>query len=225
MAFDPTDPDTKAALKAAVTEAVAAANATAADAATALQANNAKLLKELREAKKGAEIDPVKHAALEDKVAELEGALTSAQSAAKKQAKELTTQVETLTKSLTSESGFTSELLVDNKLSDALVKAGVAAPFLPAVKAMLKTQVTIATDGETRRAMVGDKPLAEFVTSWATGDEGKHYVAAPVNGGGGAAGGSGGGAGKTTIAAGDSKAFGANLVELAKGNAGSVTVV
>lgn len=215
-------PEGKAALKAATDEALAAHKAEHEAATAALAANNKKLLEQLREAKKNAEIDPAKHAALEDQVAELSNTLAQREAALKKLEKDSATQLAALTKQVESESGFTKSLLVDNGLSDALVKVGVEPAFLGAVKAMLKGQVNIVAEGDTRRALVGDKPLAEFVAGWATSDEGKHFVKAPMNGGGGSGG--GGGKGATVIAAGDKAAIGLNLAELAKGSQGAVQI-
>lgn len=217
-------PEEKAALQAAIDEAVAKSKEEAQAAAAALQANNKKLLDQLREAKKHAEIDPAKYAALEDKVDELTEQLTQRESAFKKLEKDSSTQLANLTKQIESETGFTKSLLVDNGLSDALVKAGVEPAFLPAVKAMLKAQVQVVAEGDARVAKVGDKPLTDFVGAWATSDEGKHFIKAPANGGGGAGGGAG--AGKvTTISANDKTAIGLNLEELAKGAKGSVQLV
>jgi len=219
-------PEAKAALKIAIAEAVAATKAEADEAAAALQANNAKLVGQLREARKNLEIDPAKYAALEDTVADLNTKLVAATKEAQKTAKESATQLEALTKQLASESGFTQKLLVDNGLTDALVKAGVAAHYLPAAKAMLAGQAKIVTEGDVRKAMMGDKSLVDHVSAWAASDEGKHFVAAPQNSGAGASGNaSNGGSGvKTLIQAGDKKAFGANLAELAKGTAGTVQI-
>lgn len=226
MPFDINDPETKAALDAAVDKAVSTAKSAADESATALSENNKKLLKELRDAKKNLEIDPAKHAALEDQVAELQGQLDATTKGAQKTSKEMATQLEALTKQLASENGFTQKLLVENGLSEALVKAGVSANFLPAVKAMLSGNVKIVAEGDARKAMVGDKALSDFVTEWAQGDEGKHFVTAQVNSGGGANGGQGGGAGGITkISQGDQKAFGLNLEQLAKGVNGTVQVV
>lgn len=217
-------PEEKAALQAAIEDAVSKAKDEAATAAAALSANNKKLLDQLREAKKNLEIDPAKHAALEDKVAELEQQLTQTQSAYKKLETDSGKQLANLTKQYESETNFTKGLLIDNGLSDALVKAGVQPAFLPAVKAMLKAQVQVVADGDNRVAKVGDKALTEYVGAWAASDEGKHFVSAPANGGGGAGGGAG--AGKlTTISANDKTAIGLNLEELAKGTRGSVQLV
>jgi hypothetical protein len=169
-------------LKAKIDEAIEAATC-------GLAKKNQELLAELKEARKGKAIDPAELDRLQSKIDSLEVDLGSAQKASKEQAKLLKQAQD----ALASESGFTQKLLLDNGLTDALVKAGVANQFLPAVKAMLGTQAKIIADGDARKAIIGDKELNEFVSSWATSDEGKHYIAAPSNGGGGASGGAGGG--------------------------------
>lgn len=108
-----------------------------------------------------------------------------------KEAKEAKKLAETASEQLKNESAFTQKLLVDNGLSDVLVKAGVSNPaHLKAVKSMLASQVKIEADGENRVAKVGDKTLNDFVTEWASTDEGKHFITAPNNSGGNAQGGS-----------------------------------
>lgn len=165
-------------LKAKIDEAIEAATG-------GLVKKNQELLAELKEARKGRAIDPAELDKLQAKIDSLEGDLATASKAQKDQAKALKQAQD----ALASESGFTQKLLLDNGLTDALVKAGVANQFLPAVKAMLGTQAKIVTEGDARKAIIGDKELNEFVSSWATSDEGKHYIAAPANGGGGASGG------------------------------------
>jgi hypothetical protein len=103
-----------------------------------------------------------------------------------KQTKETTKQLEAVAKQLESESGFTSKLLLDNGLTDALVKAGIKKELLPAAKALFSQQAKVIADGESRKAVIGDKELSAFVTEWSASDEGKHFVSAPANGGGGA---------------------------------------
>lgn len=75
--------------------------------------------------------------------------------------------------------------IMERDLTSELVKANVAPHYLEAAKAMHGSQVAYA-DGKT---MVGDKPLSEFVSEWASSDDGKFFVAAPSNSGGGAPGG------------------------------------
>ncbi len=74
-------------------------------------------------------------------------------------------------------------MIVDGGLTDSLAKVGVLPHFMDAAKALLKNQVTIVDN----KAVVGDKPLAEFMTEWV-GDTGKHYISATDNSGGGAGG-------------------------------------
>ena len=183
-AIDLTDPEVKDAIKAAVEEATAP-----------LIAKRDELLTEVKKARKGQQIDPADVAKLEDQIETLKGELTTAQKAAKT----ATTDAEKARKALETETGVTQRLLVDNGLNDALAKAGVSNPVhLKAAKAMLSSQVAVTADGETRVAKIGDKALADAITEWAKGDEGKHFVAAAHNSGGGAAGGGGaGGAAKT----------------------------
>lgn len=189
MAFDPNDPDTKAAI-AKITE----------DMEKRLEAMDAKRAEALDEAKKAKaearklkEIDPADLEKLETENEKLRTDLTAAQKAAKDAA----TAAEKATKALEAESGFTSKLLVENGLRDALVANGVTnAVHQKAAMAMLASGVQIAADGDTRVAKFGDKALGDFVKEWASSDEGKHFVAAPNNGGGGAGGGGGSSGGK-----------------------------
>lgn len=172
-------------LKAKIDEAIEAATG-------GLTKKNQELLSELKEARKGKAIDPAELDRLQSKIDSLEADLANAGKSQKEQQKALKVAQD----ALASESGFTQKLLLDNGLTEALVKVGVATQFLPAVKAMLGTQGKIVADGDSRKAFIGDKELTEFVSSWATSDEGKHYIAAPGNGGGGASGGSGGSSGQ-----------------------------
>ncbi|AEP08897.1 hypothetical protein [Micavibrio aeruginosavorus] len=88
------------------------------------------------------------------------------------------------------------KLLVDNGLTEALTKAGVTNPaHLKAAKAMIlaenKAEVSDA-DGAAV-ATISGKPIQEFVSSFAQGEDGKHFIAATANSGGGAGGSNGGG--------------------------------
>lgn len=99
-------------------------------------------------------------------------------------------EVEKLTATLDAEKSVNHKLLVENGLTSALTEAGVKPEYLPAAKALLQAQSKIQLsdlDGQ-RAATVEGKPLAEFVTGWAQGDAGKHFVAAPANSGGNAQG-------------------------------------
>jgi hypothetical protein len=178
MAFDAKDPETAAALKAAIDEAIAG-----------LQAKNTELLGKLKKATKDAQIDPAEHQALQ---AELD-ATTAKLTEAVKLAKTATTEAEKIKKAYETESKVAHNLLVENGLSSALLEAGVKNPaYQKAAKAMLAGQVVLTADGENRVAKMGDKLLAEAVKAWAVSDEGKAFVDAPTNSGGGAHGGGNG---------------------------------
>lgn len=189
MAFDPNDPEAKQAIKAAVDAAIE-------EATGGLKAKNQELLGKIKKLQKDAAIDPAEFQALEAENEKLQADLKEANKAAKT----ATTQAEQAQKALETEAGFVSKLLVDNGLTDALLKAGVKPELSKAVKAMLAGQVTLKTEGSERIAILNDKPLSEAVKEWASSDEGKHFVAAPANQGGGANGGSNNGGGdKKTI--------------------------
>ena len=171
----------KAALKAAVDDAVESATA-------GLATKNRELLSELKEARKGRQIEPAHVEALEAKIETLTADLTAANKAAKDSAK----AAETAQKALESESGFSQRLLVDNGLSGALALHGVTDPFYQkGALALLRGQVQVVVDGDTRIAKIGDKPLDDAVKAWVGSDEGKRYAMAPMNSGGGANGGGG----------------------------------
>ncbi|RVD58868.1 hypothetical protein EN866_19490 [Mesorhizobium sp. M2D.F.Ca.ET.223.01.1.1] len=81
--------------------------------------------------------------------------------------------------------------IIDSQLTYALVEAGVAKEFIRAVKADIggSRKVEVKDDG----VIVDGKPVGDFVKAWATTD-GKPFVSAGDNTGGGAKGGGGGGA-------------------------------
>lgn len=168
-----------------VQEAIEAAVAKATD---ALSAKNRELLGELKTAKAKAkgEIDPSEHAALQQQVEDLTEKLGKAEKTAKG-------ELERLTKALSEKDSALTTHLIDAGLTDSLAKAGVAAPYLDAVKAMLKGQTKLVAENGQYKALLGDKPLVDAVTEWSKSDQGKHFVAAPANSGGGAMGSGGGG--------------------------------
>lgn len=146
------------------------------------------LKKAQREARAAKDIKPEDLAAAEDRAEKAERALSDSQ----KEVKALTTRAEKAEKSLEAETGFTTKLLVENGLRDALAANGVTnAVHQKAAMAMLASGVQVNVEGDARVAKVGDKALADFVKEWAGGDEGKHFVSAPNNSGGGAGGGKG----------------------------------
>jgi hypothetical protein len=169
--IDLTAPEVQEAIKAAVDKAVAP-----------LVAKRDELLGEVRKLRKGREIDPAELEKLEEQVEDLKGQLGEANKAAKKAAQD----AEKATKALTDAEGYTSRLLVDNGLNEALVKAGVTNPVhQKAAKALLREQVGIVAEGDAKVAKVGDKALSDFITEWAGSDEGKHFVTAAETSGSG----------------------------------------
>jgi len=176
--MDLNDPEVKKAIKEATDAAVAEQTA-------GLVAKNQELLGKLKKATKDAQIDPAEHQAVTEELEETRTKLTEAQ----KLVKTATTEAEKAKKALEGENSFVSKLLIDNGLTEAILKAGVKPELTKAVKAMLAGQAQIKIDGENRTAVIGDKSLSDFVTEWSKSDEGKHFVAAPNNQGGGAHGG------------------------------------
>ena len=151
----------------------------------ALSAKNRELLGEVKIAKakaKGSDINPEDYAALQNEVDALKSSLEKA-------TKDSNKTIEALNSSLAEKDSALQSYLIDNGLSDAMIKAGVRPEVMPAVKALLKTQTAIKAENGQYAALMGDKPLLEAVSEWAASDEGKHFIAAPANSGGGAAGG------------------------------------
>ena len=182
MPIDRNDPEVKALIE----EVTAAAT-------EALSAKNKELLGEVKTLKakaRGADIDPAEHAALQTQVEDLTDKLTKAEKHGK-------SEIDKLTKQLAEKDGALNKHLIDAGLTDALVKAGVQPAMLDAVKALHQSKAQINAKDGAYEALIDGKPLAEFVTTWAQSDQGKHFVAAPANNGGGAQGGSGKGSGKT----------------------------
>ena len=164
------------------------------EATNALAAKNRELLTEVKEARKGRTIDPRE---IEERDAQIEELKTQVKTF-EKTAKTATNEAATARKALETAESFTTRLLVDNGLNEALATAGVTNPVhLKAAKSMLSGQVQLVTDGDSKIVKVGEKDLKTYITEWAAGDEGKHFVAAPVNSGGGSQGSQSGAQSKT----------------------------
>lgn len=164
-----------------------------------LKAKNEELLGEVKKQKESFksiqdQLDEIKAAkeAAEEEAATKSGDIDKIKAAAEAKAKK---EIEALRSELTSAKSQLNQTLIDGGLKDALIKANVASHHLPAVTALIKsTAKSEIVDSEGNLLATFDgKPIEEFVTSWAQGETGKHYIAAPNNGGGGAGGSSGGG--------------------------------
>jgi hypothetical protein len=170
------------------------------EATKGLKQNLTDALDEAKEAKRklrsASEIKPEDLTAAEDRADKAEARIKELEKAAK----EATTAAEKATKALETESAFTQRLLIQDGLKSALIANGVKdEDFIDSLTAKFMGGASVKVDGETRSAMLGDKPLADAIKEWAASDAGKKFVAAPVNGGGGAqgSGGGGGSGGKT----------------------------
>lgn len=184
MAYDANDPETKAAVKAAIKAALAEQAEEHELEIQGLKDKNKELIGKLKAAKSGGEGGEVDSA----EVARLEGELREAKKAlraAEKRASDAEEERDTATARADTEAGVTKTLLTENGLTTALTKANVKPELLPAVTALLSGKVEIKEVAGKREAQVNGKPLSDFITEWAASDEGKHYVAAPLNGGGG----------------------------------------
>jgi phage I-like protein len=139
---------------------------------------------------KGADIDPEEYANLQTQVAELSDKLSKSEKAYK-------ADTEKLSKSLTEKDGALTKYLLDANLTDNLAKARVKPELMDAAKALLKMQATIKAENGEYSALIGDKPIGDFVKEWTGSDAGKHFVSADNNSGGGANGGGSNGTTKT----------------------------
>lgn len=133
---------------------------------------------------KGADIDPEEHAALRLQVEDLTEKLGKAEGLSRK-------EIEKLTKQLGEKDGALQKYLIDANLTESLAKAGVKPEYMDASKALLKSSAAIKAENGEYIPVIGDKSLADYVTEWAKGDQGKHFTGAPANSGGGAGGGDG----------------------------------
>jgi signal recognition particle GTPase len=80
-----------------------------------------------------------------------------------------------------------NQVLIDNGLTEALIKAKIAPQFLEMAKDHIKARNTpeIGEVDGNPTAFIGGKAIDAFITEWSQGDNGKHFIAAPANGGGG----------------------------------------
>lgn len=145
--------------------------------------DNKKLKAELR-AK--SEVKPEDIHAAEERADRAEAALAEAQ----KQIKTLTADKDKAVKALETESAFTQKLVAENGLRERFMKGGVIDPdYLDLAVSKYLPLVTVVADGDSRKAMVGDKDLDAFTTETLASDVGKKLITAPNNSGGGAEGG------------------------------------
>jgi hypothetical protein len=151
-----------------------------------LEGKRDELIAENRKLKRGAEIKPEDLTAAEERADKAEAALADAT----KQVKALTGERDKAVKALEGEQSFTQRLLIQDGLKSALIANGVKdEDFLDTLTAKFAGGASIVTEGDQRKAMLGDKPMADAIKEWAGSDAGKKFVSAPDNSGGGAQGG------------------------------------
>ncbi|GGD64626.1 hypothetical protein GRI62_11850 [Erythrobacter arachoides] len=92
--------------------------------------------------------------------------------------------IKTLTERAEKAEAARDTFLIDNVITSDLATHNVAPAFRPMLAMAWKAQAKV-TDGE---AFIGDQPIAEYIKTFATSDEGKHYILAPQTSGGGAVG-------------------------------------
>lgn len=142
---------------------------------------NKELLSEVKkERTKSREIDADKYYAMIDELDNVKAENAKLSGEIKLKAKDF----DKLTAQLGEKDGALQKLIIDDGLTNALTSAGVVPELMPAVKALLRSQTQL----KDNQAVIGDKPLTDFMSEWATG-EGKVYIKAPDNSGGGAGGG------------------------------------
>ena len=166
-----------------------------------LQTKNSELIGKNKKLKEERDNYLSENSTLTEKVEELEDMKIKKTDDVKAEVEKVTVKFKKEIEALTGErDAATSRLnksLIDNGLKDALIAANVDKDHMPLVTAFLKTnnKIDISVDEEDNpRAIIGDKPISDFVTEWANSDSGKKYVVAKDNSGGGANNRSGGGA-------------------------------
>lgn len=150
---------------------------------------NKELLGEVKKLRRESQIDPAELEKVEAERDELKQRLAETERNATKAVKEL----EAATKRLADTEGAYANTMRDAALTAELTKAGVTSPaLLKAAKALLAEGVAVVDEDGRKAVKAGDKSLTDFINEWASGDEGKHFIAAPAISGGGAQGARGG---------------------------------
>ena len=154
--------------------------------------------------KKDAKADRDALKALQDQVSDLTTAKDEAESAAAakagdieavkaqleaKHSRELKAVIDRADKA----EGHVRKLVVDNGLDAALDAANVSPALKKAAKALLRDGVELKDENGEPIALMGGVSLSDGIKTWATSEEGKHFVL-DGNSGGGAPGGNNGGA-------------------------------
>jgi seryl-tRNA synthetase len=165
------------------------------DATKGLVKKRDELLAEVKKARKNSEIDPDEF----NRIREENDSLSEKINELTKSAKQYNAELEKFKKAAADESAYSSKLLVETNLNDAINSIGIKPEFNRAVKALFSNQAQVIAGQDGRSVKIGDKSVSDFLKEWADSDEGKSFRAAPLNQGGGSTGGTGGTGGKKTI--------------------------
>ena len=153
------------------------------------------LLAEVKKLRKDSSIDPDEY----NRIKEEKETLSDKLNELTKTSKQYTAELEKIKKAAADEAAYSSKLLVETHLNDAINSIGIKPEFNRAVKALFATQTQVIADQEGRSVKIGDKSVADFMKEWAETDEGKSFRAAPLNQGGGSQGGQGQGVQQKTM--------------------------
>jgi hypothetical protein len=177
------DEDTKKAIADAVAEAVAAAKAEHEEAIKGLKTKNAELIAAQKKAKEDADAEREAREEAEAKAAESSTDVEAVKAALKKQHdKELAKLVKERDDALAARDTANAARdgkLIDDTLKTALLDAGVPKEQLGLVYKAMRADASV--DGDS--VLLNGQTVADAVTEWASSDEGKHFVAAPVTSG------------------------------------------
>lgn len=164
----------------------------------AAEGKNAGLLDDLkkaqREARAAKDITPEALQAEVDRADKAEAKVAELTTANKT----LTTERDKAVKGLETEQAAARSYALEAEITGAIATGNVVPALVPAFKALVSQGAKAEVVDGKYAVTIGDKPAAEHIKALLASDDGKHFVAATVNGGGGAGGASGSGqAGKT----------------------------
>ena len=152
-----------------------------------LNAKNKELITELRKAKGSTNEEAAR---LADELDNAKAENVKLAGALKKATEGLEVAQREAAEKLTAKSGIIQKLIRDDGLLKGLTESGVKKELLAGALALHAGKVEVDEEkGEAFSTVDGKRTsLTDYLKGWAASDEGKHYIAAPVNGGGGASG-------------------------------------
>ena len=126
----------------------------------ALTAKNKELITEKRKIQaKYQEIDVEQYSKLLDENEALKATLEKTQKQYKSETEKLSTE-------LKQKDSYLQKTILEDGLSNELLKAGVDKKYLKASLALLKSEAKVAQGENGYKAVIGDKDLSEFIPEW-----------------------------------------------------------